>query len=139
MPALGKSHDQRGMIALLAIILVAGLTLAYGLSVALLNSDQLLISYGWLSRSTATSAVDSCVDNDLAMLRNNSSLSGNVNISLANVNCSSIISGAGNTRTIIASATSSDAFGNNFIIRVNANVNINTDPFTVEQYKDIID
>ncbi len=121
------------------VVLIAAFTTIYGLSALLMNADELTSSQAWLYHAQSKNFAASCVTNAMNKLRNNSSVSGNVNLSTSNVNCVSTISGSGNTRTIIASATATDAFGSSVVERANVNVNINTNPFTITQYRDILD
>lgn len=131
-------ESQKGMIALIAVMLVASFLLVAGMSTALLSSDELATTYTWLVTAKTGTGTHACSDNILALIRNNTSLSGNVNISLGNTTCVGTISGAGNTRVITAGSTSTDPFGSEVSYRVNINVNINTNPFTIIQYKDIL-
>ena len=133
------STHNRGVIALILVIMVAALTVVYGTAVALMSIDETATGSAWLATSKSRGFMTLCVDASLSRLRNASGLSGDVSISVSNVNCSYTISGSGNTRTIIANATSTDAFGRSIADRANVNVNISTNPFTVEQYKDILE
>ena len=134
-----QSTHNRGVIALILVIMVASMTVVYGVAVALMSIDETASGTAWLATSRARGFTASCVDDALSRLRNNTSLSGDVSISISNVNCAYTISGSGNTRTIVSNATSTDGFSRDIVDRSNVNVNINTNPFTVEQYKDILE
>lgn len=134
-----QQHNQKGLIALILVVMVAAMTLVYGLSVALMTIDEQTTSFGWLHTGKAESYAGACVDNALSLLRNDSNFNGNANLSIGNITCSSTVSGSGNTRAIFSWATATDPFGNNIVERTNINVNINTNPFTITQYKDILD
>jgi hypothetical protein len=125
--------------ALLVVIIIGALVTVYGLSSALLNLDDLLASNVWLDTAKSQGFSESCVDNVISRLYNDNTVSGNVNVSRNTVVCDAIISGSGNIRTIVANATSTDAFSQTIISRVQVKVNIDTLPFTVEDYKDILD
>lgn len=133
-------NNQKGIIALVVILIVASLTLVYGLAVALMAIDETSTSIAWLSKSKSTSYGVSCVANALGRLRNNTSLTGNVNISVGNVNCTATISNPGaNIRTIATYATATDGLGRSIVDSVSVNVNVGTNPFTVTWYKDILE
>ncbi|MEK7584094.1 MAG: hypothetical protein AAB490_02535 [Patescibacteria group bacterium] len=133
------SQHNGGVIALILVIMVAALTVVYGTAVALMSIDETTAGSAWLATSKSRGFTKSCVNDALSRLRNASSLSGDVSISVSNVNCTYTISGSGNTRTVIVNGTSTDAFGRSIADRANVNVNISTNPFTVEQYKDILE
>jgi len=132
------TSNQKGVIALITVIIVASITTVYGLSIALMNIDEVQIQLAWLHSSKSRSFTSACVDNALLRLRNNTALSGNVNLSISNVTCESVISGSGNTRTILSSATSTDPLSRAITDRSTVNVNIDTNPFTIIDYKDIL-
>ena len=131
--------DQRGFVALITVLLISAIIITFGLSVALMNADEVLVSFSNAQQSFVRSGAQSCVQNALNRLRNNNSVSGNVNVNTSNVNCVATIAGASNTRTINASATTTDPFNRNVVSRGNVNVNIATNPFTIIEYKDILD
>lgn len=134
------AHYRRGFIALILIIAVGSMIIVLGLSMALMQVDEFATAPTWLTTAQSFYQTTSCTDNMLMRFRNNSSLSGNVNIaSVLNVNCTASISGSGNTRTVVANATSTDFYGSDVVSRVTVNVNINTNPFTIESYKDILE
>jgi hypothetical protein len=130
---------NQGFIALTVVLLVSAVAVIFGLSRALMNINQLSSSNAWLETSLADVEARSCLDNALSRLRNDSTLTGNVNISVSNVDCIATISGSGDFRTVVMNATSTDARSQEYTIRTSVTVNINTNPFTVDEYKDIID
>jgi len=130
--------NQDGLIALITVVIVAAFIVVAGFSMALMNSDEMLSSYSAQESSKVVANVDACADNVLSRIRNDNTTSGNVNISLGNVSCVAIVSGSGNTRQIAVRATTTDAFSRDIVYSVNINVNINTNPFTVLEYKDIL-
>lgn len=132
-------HGTGGFIALMLVVMVTAMTVVYGLTVALMSVDETNNSASWLAASKSRTFTSACIDNALSTLRNNSNASGNVNIDISNVNCVATISGSGNTRQIVANASSTDPFSRDSVDRLNVNVNINTNPFTVIEYKDILD
>lgn len=119
--------------------MVTAMTIVYGTTVALMNIDESSAASAWISASRSRTSTSACIDNALAVLRNNSSASGNITITVSNVNCIATVSGSGNTRQIVSNATTSDPFARDIVDRVNANVNINTNPFTLIEYKDILE
>lgn len=138
MTIRAQTH-QEGFIALIMVLLVAAFTVVYGLSVALMTLDERSASQIWFATSQVEYQASTCVDNAVALLRNNSNLAGNVNVASSSVTCIGVVSGSGNARAIAASATSTDSRGQNVVDRVNVNVNINTNPFTIIEYKDILE
>lgn len=120
------------------VIMVTSLIIVYGLAVALMSIDETSAGASWLAASKSRTFVSACIDNALSTLRNDNTTSGNVNITTSNVNCIATISGSGTTRQITGNATSTDPYARDIVDRVNVNVNINTNPFTILQYKDIL-
>lgn len=137
MPPLRANNT--GLVAITAVIIIMSALMVYSLSAALLHADELAASQSWLFSAKSVSRTSSCVDNVLSRLRNNSAVSGNVNININGTVCDAIISGSGNIRNLNVSATTSDSFNSNIVHRVNVNVNINTNPFTISEYKDILE
>ncbi len=129
---------QQGIIALISVLVITSIILIYGLSIALMNADEVLSSDALLAGDKSTDLTTACVENDLSRLRNNTSLTGEVDIAVGNVNCLSYINSNGNIRTINATATALSATGGTIVSRTNTNVNIATNPFTIAQYKDIL-
>lgn len=133
-----RKISQNGFIALTTVIIIAAFIVVTGLSIALLNADEVLSSYVSLEGARTQRSSEACTNNILGRLKNNKSLSGNVNIS-KNLNCNGVVSGSGNIKTIEAYATTTDGFGRTTVSKTKVNVNINTNPFTIEEYKDILD
>ncbi len=143
MSTTRASHANRGIIALISVMIITSFILIYGLSIALMNADEAIASDSRLSASKVGNLTSSCVNNALARLRRDNTVSGavslNVNSGDTNTHCTAIIAGSGNTRTINASATTTSALGGSMVGRTNTNVNIATNPFTIIDYKDILD
>jgi hypothetical protein len=133
------ASKQNGIIALVSVLIITSVILIYGLSIALMNADEVVSGAVRLSGNKAGNLTASCVSNALARLRKDNSVSGNVNLAVANVNCTAIIAGSGNTRTINASATTTNPLSGSIVGRTNTNVNIDTNPFTIIQYNDILE
>lgn len=133
-----NAQQSRGIVAIVAVLVITSAIIIFGLSIALMNADEGVSGQVRLAGSKVGYLTTSCVANALARLRNDNSVSGNINLSVANVNCTAKITGSGNTRQIAASATTTSAFNDSIVGRTNTNVNVATNPFTIIEYHDIL-
>lgn len=134
-----RATREEGFLAIIVVVLVGSFLLVASMSLLLLHGDEVNSASNWLSEVRSRNRAESCVGNVMALLRNNINLSGNININTANVPCTAVISSSGNMRTIVARATSTDAFNRNAPVGMTVNVNANTNPFTVTRYQDILE
>ncbi|MEY4723406.1 MAG: hypothetical protein RLZZ324_919 [Candidatus Parcubacteria bacterium] len=100
----GNREDNRGLIAILTVVLIGALILAIGISSSLIGRTEIVQS-GDFDREQATrEVVASCVDEALHRLKLNSGYVGGT-VPIGSNSCTVAVSGSGSTRTITANAT----------------------------------
>jgi len=137
---LYHDNQQRGVAALIIVIMVTAVAITFGISLAMMNLDYSLSVGASLLNQRLQSAVDACTDSAIGELKRNENISTlNVNdIGPALIDCQATITTNSNNRIVTARATTTDAYFT--ATRASrANVNIATSPYTVEQYQDDAD
>ncbi len=98
------ANNQRGMAALLTIVIISAATLIMAFNASLLGLGELDLGYTAQKGSQALSVADSCVEEALRRLRLNSSYSGGT-LSSGNGSCTVNVEASGSNRTITTTST----------------------------------
>ena len=105
MLAIFKIHqNQKGLISLVTVLVMASAAVALGLAFSAFRLSEQQHAYFDQSSSEAFYAADSCVEEAYIRLKRNPSYSGGT-LALTGVNCNSVVTGAGSSRTVAASST----------------------------------
>lgn len=133
-----KNVDNNGAIALILVILITTLTLVSSVVVSLNNISDLLSSYHLSEGEGVRVDIDACIDDALVRIADDLYVSGNFNLTTAEVTCSSTVSATvTGFKTVTSTATSTNEFGS-WIRSVVIGVNVSTSPILVTSYKDVI-
>ncbi len=102
-----RTPPARGFIGLVTVILIGALILALGVAAAFIGQTQLIIA-GQIDRAhAARQAVDACVDEALHRLKKDELYAGGA-VTVGPLNCTVTVSGSGDSRTVVASASDGD-------------------------------
>jgi hypothetical protein len=97
------SRRFRGYIALLAIVIIAALILAAGISAAFVAQTQIIISGHVEREQVVREALSACVEEALQRLKLDAGYTGGA-IILGSQTCTAAVAGAGLTRTLTVTA-----------------------------------
>lgn len=104
-----KNHQERGVAALLTIVIVSASALIMAYSSGILGIGELDIGYTAAQGEEALSLADGCIDEALRRIRLDTSYSGG-NITTTNGSCIIIVSPSGSDRTITVTASTTDSY-----------------------------
>jgi hypothetical protein len=117
--------NQRGIAALLTIIIVGAATLIMAYSASLLGLGELEMGYASQQGGEALSVADGCMEEAFRHLKLNSSYSGG-SLNLGNGSCTITIVPSGNNRTITITGTVGD-----YNKKIEAGITLSTDAIPV--------
>ncbi len=133
-----KQYKEEGAIALILVIMVTTLTVVSSVAISLVNINDLLANYHLSEANIVAADIDSCFNDALWQISEDTSVTGTTNLTYNNLNCSYTISAAvSNIKTVTTTATTTSDLGS-WTKGVVGTVDISKQPFTISSYKDII-
>lgn len=113
-----RIKDQKGLVVLIAVLIISAVILAIGVSLTLAGIDEIsMVDYQDHSQETLAIA-DGCLEEALLSLNRDNDYSG-ASLNLGNGSCIIEVSGEGESRTILVMATL-----NNYTRRLEAEVSL---------------
>lgn len=97
-------HFQRGVVALITVIIMGATLLTIGLAIAFVSQTELLIAAGAGRERQALAVAMSCLEEAVHRLKLNSSYAGGT-IPIDTYSCTVTVSGTGSTRTVSSTST----------------------------------
>ncbi len=134
-----KQFKEEGAIALILVIMVTTLTVVSSVAISLVNINDLLSNYHVGEANIVSVDIDSCFNDALLRLANDTSVVGTFSIDFGTLDCNYRIFAAINSiNTITAGATVISGLGS-WTKNVEGKIDVSQEPFTIVSYKDIID
>ncbi len=133
-----KKEEYKGAIALILVIMITTLTLVSSVVISLINTSDLMSNYHLSEAEEVNVNIDACLDDTLWRIVNDKYVSGDFEIDVGGVNCSSTISATiDGSKTVTSIATSTSDVGT-WVKGITVIVNVSTTPIRIDSYKDII-
>lgn len=124
--------QQKGVAALLTVIIISSVVLVMGLSTSYLGLGELNLGFTEQKGSEALAAAEGCMEDALMLLRLDNSYSGG-SLSLENGSCIISVSSTGSDRTLVSSAT---VFG--FTRTIQTQVTISSNTILLNSWQEIV-
>ena len=131
-------QKNEGAIALILVIMITTLTLVSSVVISLINTSYLISNYHISEAEEVNVQLDACIDDTLIRIVDDKYVSGDFEIDVGNVNCSSTISATVDgikTTTSTATSTSDIGVWTKGVVMM---VNVSSTPIRIDSYKDII-
>lgn len=109
MRIIHDRHAQRGVVALITVVIIGALILIIGLAGSRLGQTEIVVSNDVAREKEARALVSACVEEAMYRLKRNDSYVGGT-LTIDEVSCVVAVSGSGSTRSVVATAEVSDHF-----------------------------
>lgn len=130
---------NRGVIALLLVIMITTLTLVSSIILSITNTSDLLANYHFSESTSVNVDIDSCMDDALYRISSSSEVTGLYYINLGNTDCSYEIGATVSGIKFVTSTASTTSGIGSWSKTVVTAVNVSTSPISIESYKDSVD